>query len=131
MFRIFLAIAIAITLCFGDIEWVDSLKKAKEQSHQTKKPIFILASVDGCPYCKMMREVILVDNELSQYIGNNFVPFLLYPAKAQYPKDAHIKGVPTILIYDENENKLSPNIEGLLTPKELLEKLKNIRIKIQ
>lgn len=127
LYKTILLISALATQLAAEIDWVYSLQSAKDRSYETKKPIMIFAATKSCPYCVMMKDVVLTDEKISSYISNNFVAFLLYPRAGEYPKNANIKGVPTLLFYDVNENKISQNIEGLLDPSELMNKLKAIK----
>ncbi len=129
MFRIALSLLLSITISFAEIEWISSLKKAKEISLQTKKPILIFVATKTCPYCIEMKSTVLTDRDVVSYISNNFVPFLLYPSTGQFPKNANIEGVPTLMFYDAQEKKLAPNIVGLIEKDELLENLKGLNLK--
>lgn len=129
MFRIVFTLLAIMTLAFCEIEWIGSLAEAKKQSKKLKKPILVFATVESCPYCVIMKNTTMSDEKVLQYISNNFVPFLLYPSKGEYPRGSNIDGVPTIMVYDYNENKLAPNIAGLMGPDELLERLQGINKK--
>ena len=122
---VFLSIALCASFSFGcDISWKNSLVAAKKTAAISKKPIMVFVSSPTCPYCTMMSETTLGDESVCELVNEKFVPLIVIDGSAEMPKNAKVRGVPTILFVDSTENEVAQKIIGLRTKTDFLNDLK-------
>lgn len=115
----------ALTLFAADFEWYkykEGLQKAKELN----RPIFIMISQKGCVTCEYMDDVAFENEELVDFVENNYIPIKLDIKEA---KEVGLKayGTPTFYFLRPDGTKIGRPIAGGATAKVFLEKLKEIK----
>ncbi|MRI58025.1 MAG: hypothetical protein C6H99_00790 [Epsilonproteobacteria bacterium] len=85
---------------FAAIEWQNDFYKAHEASLKSGKPLFVFIERHNppCRWCQLMKKRTLGDEEIANYINENFIPVKLVREKRDYPKELYPKYVPTIYV---------------------------------
>jgi thioredoxin-related protein len=123
--NIFLSVALCASFSFGcDLNWTNSLAMAKTASVTTKKPIMVFVSSPTCPYCTMMSETTLQDKTVCELVNAKFIPLIVSDGSSEMPKNAKVRGVPTILFVDSVENEVAQRVIGLRSRDDFLNDLK-------
>ncbi len=125
MKKIAACLVLAASFSFGcDIKWQNSIAAAKKISGATQKPIMVFVTSPTCPYCTIMSEATLKDEEVCELINSKFVPLVAIDGGKDIPKNSKILGVPTILFVDSKEGELSQKIVGLRSKDDFVKELK-------
>lgn len=77
-----------------------------------------------CPYCTIMSEATLKDEEVCELINSKFIPLVAIDGSKDVPKNSKVLGVPTILFVDSKESELSQKIIGLRSKDDFIKELK-------
>lgn len=96
-----------------EIEWLESVEKAKEIAQEENKLIYVDFNADFCVWCQKLEEETYKNNEVITLINKNFVPVFFDLDKEenkkiykeeyrQYVQDS----LPTMLILDSNGKPL-------------------------
>jgi len=107
-----------------EIKWQNSLDVAKKASTKTKKPIMVFVSSPTCPYCTMMHETTFEDESVCELVNSKFVPLIVFDGSADMPKNSRVRGVPTIIFVDSNENEIAQKVVGLRNKNDFLSDIK-------
>ena len=125
--RVFLFFLLSLALLAADFDWVESLQKAKVLAKKEHKPIMLMIDQKGCHMCEYMDEVTFENEDVVDFVEENFIPLKLNIDKA---KRAGFKayGTPTFYFLDAKASPLLPRpLAGAATPKVFLETLKKIK----
>jgi thioredoxin-related protein len=115
----------ATSFSFGcDIKWQNSIATAKRLSQAERKPIMVFVTSPTCPYCTIMSEATLKDEEVCELINSKFIPLVAIDGSKDVPKNSKVLGVPTILFVDSKESELSQKIIGLRSKDDFIKELK-------
>jgi len=79
----------------------EAIVKAKKEN----KMIMLIMTKSGCPWCKKLEEIVLVEPEVKGRIHKEFVAVLLDRDKDIYPKYYEIKYTPTVYFIDANSEE--------------------------
>ena len=127
--KISLAFFLLSSFCFGcEIKWQNSLDAAKKSSAKTKKPIMAFVSSPTCPYCTIMHETTFEDESVCELVNSKFVPLIVLDGSTDMPKNSRVRGVPTIVFVDSNENEIAQKVVGLRNKNDFLN---DIKLRIQ
>lgn len=125
MWKLFLTIAtIAFTGLWSDqdssrLQWLTSYDEALSQSKSNSKPILLFfTGSDWCGWCHKLEKEVLNTSEFSDLAGQEFIfvtlDFPLYKAtdskaseqNKKLQKKYDVKGFPTIVLIDKNEQSI-------------------------
>ncbi len=126
MVRLLLFLA---AVAFGaDFDWVGSYQEALKLSQKEHRPIMVMISQKDCPTCEYMEDVAFEDEDVVEFVENNFIPLKLDLQEAkEYGLKAY--GTPTFYFLNSQGKKLTRALVGGATAKVFLEKLKEIKAK--
>ncbi|MDX1812897.1 MAG: thioredoxin family protein [Gammaproteobacteria bacterium] len=100
--------------------------QANLEQKKTKKPLLLFFYTDWCPNCRKLRENVLSQNDVNQYL-ENLIPVKINPETGklenQISNEFKVMGYPTILMILPSEKVL--NIRGLsnITPEKFITRL--------
>jgi len=102
------------------VQWTTNYDEALQSAKSQNKPIVMLfTGSDWCTYCKKLEREALDTPEFSQAAGSDFVFLKLdYPMRTKLDEKTtkqnqelktrfDIRGYPTVLIIDANQNKIA------------------------
>ncbi|BAF70224.1 thioredoxin family protein [Nitratiruptor sp. SB155-2] len=123
-----LILLFAVALFAAEFDWIESYEKALKLAKKEHKPIMVMISQKNCITCQYMDDVAFENEELAEYVENNFIPLKIKLKDA--PKhNLKAYGTPTFYFLNEKGEKLTRALVGGATAKVFLEKLKEIKEK--
>jgi thiol:disulfide interchange protein len=105
---------------------IDDWDKALADSKKENKPIYVEFYTTWCGYCKVFKKKTLSNEEVKQYLSDNFIAVLMDAEKGQgiaAAKKYGVNGYPTHAVIDV-DGKLKGNTYGYLKPTPFLNWLK-------
>ncbi len=106
-----------------DSDWY-SFEEGLKISKEENKPMFVFVASPNCPFCAKMRDEVLSDPEVFEYIKKNFVPVYVDVSKDKTP--IKVFAYPAfVVIYNE---KIVDAWGGYAAKELFLKKLKSIKI---
>ncbi len=120
---------LAFSLFAADFDWILSLQKAKEIAKRRHKPIMVMIYQKGCHMCEYMDEVTFESEPVVEFVQMQFVPVKLQVNEAA-KEGLKAYGTPTFYFLDEKGERVTRPLVGAAAPKLFLEKLKQIKGKI-
>lgn len=86
--------------------WESDWDVAVHQSKETGKPALILFTADWCPACKQFEGDTLANEEVQQYLRDNYTLVLVDLTKRQGPNNERarefgVRSIPTLILYDQ------------------------------
>ncbi len=125
MKKIFLILSLFATFSFANMtEWIEDFEEAKQIAKEDDKPIFVFFEMDKCGVCRYMKNNVLDDGEVFDYLDSHFVSYKHNVANKPYPLDLKVFGTPTMYFLDSDGNKIGPEIIGGKKTPYFLEELK-------
>lgn len=123
--KIFFAVSLLASFSFGcEIGWNHSLASAKKASATSKKPIMVFVTSMTCPYCTIMSETALADEDVCGLVTAKFIPLVVIGNSDEMPKKSRVMGVPAVLFVDAAENEIAARVVGVRSAKDFLNDLK-------
>lgn len=113
MIKILLTSFICISSMFATINFEKDYKKALEQSKLENKKLFIMVSSKTCPECNYMKKHIFTQDEVSNYINENFIAMEFDIKDEKIPKQMQFWGIPRFYISNDGENVLKKKMGGM------------------
>lgn len=98
-----------------------AIQKAKNQN----KEVMMVYSAVWCPECEYMKEVVLKDKEIVNYVQKRYIVLFLDIQKDELPKQYKYIGIPTFFFIDKNKEEKNQIIGGDKASK-FLKKLKDL-----
>jgi thiol:disulfide interchange protein len=102
--------------------WLTELADALEGGRSQGSPVFVLATVDWCPWCVKLDENVLVDERVLDALEGVVCARLNGDDNDQLPYDYDFDIYPTTLIF-RPDGQFHTKIEGYHDPDEYLEQL--------
>ena len=120
-----LIIFFAISLIASELKIEHDFSAAIQKAKNQDKKIMMLYSAAWCPECEYMKEVVLKDKEVANYIQKRYIVLLLDIQKDKLPKKYKYIGIPTFFFIDKNGKEKNKIIGGDKASK-FLKKLKDL-----
>ncbi|RLI78924.1 hypothetical protein DRP05_05550 [Archaeoglobales archaeon] len=111
------------TANFDENGWY-SYDEGLRVSRELNKPMLIFISSPTCPFCLKMREDILSDSEVKEYINTNFVPVYIDVSKEKPP--FNVFSYPTFVVF--YNGKVIDSWAGYAGKELFLKKLKSVKV---
>ena len=125
MKKIFLILSLLGTLSFANMtEWIEDFDEARQMSQEENKPLFIFFEMDKCGVCRFMKNNVLDDGEVFDYLDSHFISYKHNVANKPFPIDFEVFGTPTMYFLDKNGKKLGVEIVGGKKQPQFLKELK-------
>lgn len=104
---------LAVSLVFGvEIHWAKDYESALIHAKDINKPVLMLVDRINCPYCELLKEDVLSDSSIIDFINKNFIPVHVLQNDGTYPQDIYsVLGTPTtFFISPEGKKSFNPII---------------------
>jgi thioredoxin-related protein len=112
MKNILLILLFTFQLYATQIFWYDSYKDAQEESIDTGKPMLIFMSQEGCGSCEYMEDIVLVDDEVSEYIDKHYIAAHLDIHANDAPMQLQIPVTPVFHFLNSDGSELKDAVIG-------------------
>ena len=101
-----------------------SFEEGLRISKKENKPMFVFISSPNCPFCAKVRDEVLSDHEVEEYIKKNYVPVYIDVGKEKSP--IRVFAYPAfVIIYND---KIVDAWGGYASKELFLQKLKSVKI---
>jgi thioredoxin-related protein len=128
MKKIALAITLISTLLIGsELNTVDTYKEALDIAKDANKTVLFMTSIEGCPVCDYMKDVVFEKEKVINYLNQNYVMVIRDAETQSYPKQFHTRDMPTFYFINPKDEKeiRKPKVGGS-TPKKFLSVIKKV-----
>jgi uncharacterized protein YyaL (SSP411 family) len=115
----------------GKVNWAMSYDLAKQLAKQQNKLIMVDVALTTCPPCKYLATKVYTDDEVADYINENFIPVFYLADQDRLPTEiqTYFTGsTPTIMFIKPN-GELFYSFIGARPPKMFLKILKDVNEK--
>ncbi len=112
----------------GKVNWAMSYDLAKQLAKQQNKLIMVDVALSHCPPCKYLATKVYTDDEVANYINNNFIPVFYLADQDRLPAEVQnyfTGSTPTILFIKPN-GELYYSFIGARPPKTFYKILKDV-----
>jgi len=100
--------------------YLSNFNEAIELAKKENKMVMLIMTEDGCPWCENLKERVLIQEEVSHRIKNEFIALILNKDMDIYPSYYETKYTPTTFFIDaQTQEEVWSNI-GYVNPKEFL-----------
>jgi len=126
MKKITLTLALLSTLIIaGKLTTIDTYKKALNVAKDTNKTILFMTSIEGCPVCDYMKDVVFEKKKVIDYLKENYVVVIRDAETEVYPKRFYTRDMPTFYFVNPTSEKeiRKPKVGGS-TPEKFLSVIK-------
>lgn len=105
--------------------WYDSINEGTAQAEAAGKPMLVLYTADWCPPCKMLIKQTFPDEQVAQYLADNYILIKIDMTDRDSPnqaiaRDYDVKSIPTMIIYTSQGIEID-HLSGFIGPREFLE----------
>ena len=121
-----LAIILIIVLSNSVFASDNKFDVALQKANKNNKEVLMMYSAVYCPECEYMKEVVLKDPKIANYIKQRFVVIIIDVDKDKLPKGFDHMGIPYFFVIDKSGKKIGEIIGGSKTDK-FLKKLEAIK----
>ena len=115
--------ALVVSLFAHELQYEHTLNQALQKAKQQNKEVMMMYSAVWCPECNYMKEVVLKDSKVVNYIQKRYVVLILDIQNDELPKGFDYIGIPTFFIVDA-QAKLKHKINGGNKASKFLKQLK-------
>ena len=98
---------------FKPIDFEKDYKVALEKAKAENKALFIMVSSKSCPECNFMKKHVFTNNDVSNYVKNNYVAFEFDVSDKSIPKQMEFWGIPRFYFSNDGENVLKKKMGGM------------------
>ena len=95
MKRIAVLLAMTASLLMAELNWADSYDAALAKAQKEGKMVMVMLSMEGCPACEYMQDVVFNDDKVVEELQMGFVPVYFDIHKESVPKGLGYIGTPT------------------------------------
>lgn len=128
MFKILVLIFLSLFLNANELVYSSNFEQAKIESNKTGKVILVIYTLDGCPACEYMKDVVFEHPTIKNDLINNFILLELDVKNKEQKIDGFEPfATPTIYFTKSNGIKIGRQIVGASTPQIFKEKLREIK----
>ena len=118
--------SIFLSPLFGDeINWVNTLNKAKELAKSENKLIMLMITKPNCRACDFMKYATFENEAVIDEVNKHYIPVLLN--KSELTERIFIRGTPTFKFYTPQGKRLKYTLIGGINYKKFEPKLRNLR----
>ena len=101
------------------IHWQKYSDVALVVSRESKKPVLLYFTLDGCPACELMNTETLRDPKVVYYINNNFVPIKIDASNSDLLDKYGVTSFPTIVMLSSKNNAPFHRLSGAINSRQL------------
>ena len=126
MKNIALIFTLLSTLLYSnELTIINTYKKALSIAKDNNKTVLFMTSIDGCPVCHYMKDIVFEREEVIEYLRENYVVVIRDAETQKYPKRFYTRDMPTFyFINPKNEKEIRLPKSGGSTPEKFLSVLK-------
>ena len=95
MKKIAILLMMAASLLMAQLDWSGSYDAALERAQKEGKLVMVMLSMEGCPACEYMQDVVLDDDNVVTELEMGFVPVYIDIKKDKVPAGLGYIGTPT------------------------------------
>jgi len=112
-------------LLSGELKTVDTYKKALSIAKDTNKIILFMTSIEGCPVCSYMKDIVFKKEKVIDYLNQHYIVVIRDAETQVYPNKFYTRNMPTFYFIDPTDEKeiRKPKIGGS-TPEKFLSIIK-------
>jgi len=107
-----LVFALGMSLFAQGLQYEHEFNKALQKARQQNKEVMMMYSAVWCPECNYMKDVVLKDKEVLDYIQKHFIVLTLDIQKDKLPEGFDYIGIPTFFFIDKNATERHKIIGG-------------------
>jgi len=112
MKKLLLLPLLSLQLIAASIYWHDSYKDALEEAKEENKPMLIYMSQSGCKACEMMEDKVLNQENITQYLDDNYICAHLDIHDNDAPKALKVPYTPVFHFLDKDGNVIKESYIG-------------------
>lgn len=122
MKKILLILVLLNTLIIGgELKTVETYKKALDIAKDANKTILFMTSIESCPVCNYMKDVVFEKEKVINYLNQNYIMVIRDAEKETYPKRFYTRDMPTFyFINPKSEKEIRAPKAGGSTPEKFL-----------
>ena len=126
--KIFLLLILLTPFIFANgLKTVDTYQEALKIAKQENKIILFMTSIEGCPVCDYMKDIVFEKEEVINFLDKNYVVVIKDAETQIYPQKFYTRDMPTFYFIDPTDEKeiRAPKVGGS-TPEKFLTVLENV-----
>jgi thioredoxin-related protein len=111
----------------NELKTVDTYQEALKIAKQENKIILFMTSIEGCPVCDYMKDIVFEKEEVINFLDKNYVVVIKDAETQIYPQKFYTRDMPTFYFIDPTDEKeiRAPKVGGS-TPEKFLTVLENV-----
>jgi thioredoxin-related protein len=122
-----LSIVLVASVKAEGIRWYTDADDAWTEVDQAGRPLMVLVTRQGCPFCVRMKNSTLADPLVVQVVNAEFVALRVDQQEdPAFVRDLGIKAFPTLLIISPDD-KLVDRVKGYMNADQTRQRLENAR----
>ncbi|NWF65997.1 MAG: thioredoxin family protein [Campylobacterales bacterium] len=118
---------LSLTLFASELKFYNSMDTSLIDAKKSEKNILLFLTQEGCPACEYMKDVVLEDEVVKNYLLNNFLVVEYDINKDGTPKGFKAYGTPTIYFLDSDKKEIAKKVVGARQKSDFLEILKKVK----
>lgn len=108
-------------LCANELKTIDTYKQALTIAKDQNKTVLLMTSIEGCPVCDYMKDIVFEREQVINYLDENYVVVIKDAEKERYPKRFYTRDMPSFYFVDPtNEKEIRAPKRGGSTPEKFL-----------
>ncbi len=112
---------ISTALFANELKSLNSYKDAINIAKSQNKLVILMTSIDSCPVCGYMKDIVFEREKVLEYLNKNFVVVIKNVERDRYPKRFHTRDMPTFYFIDpDGEKEVSKPYVGGAKPEKFL-----------
>ena len=126
MKKIVALLAMSASLLMAQLGWADSYDAALSTAQKEGKLVMVMLSMEGCPACEYMQEVVFDDDNVVKELQSGFVPLYIDIHKDSIPKGLGYIGTPTFHFLTAEGTKVG-RLDGGANVADFTEQIRTIK----
>lgn len=129
VFRTFFIVLALVVLSFGaELNWQTSYEQAKIEAKKQNKLVMLFFTMDGCPACEYVKDVVFENHDVIEYLSHYFVLLSRDVKNPSHNIDGFdVYGTPTIYVVKPDGTKVGRQLVGAAPAKVFIEKMREYK----
>ncbi len=128
--KYFLIVLFLTTSLFSsEIKWSNNYHMSRQKAKKENKNILLFISSKDNPFCDYMKEDTFLNDKIIDYINQDYIAVELSIEDRTLPKSIEIFSAPSVYFLNPMGKKIYRRIVGLVTSKQIIFFLEQIRKK--
>ncbi|NPA10868.1 MAG: thioredoxin family protein [Epsilonproteobacteria bacterium] len=117
----------------GKVNWAMSYDMAKNLAQKEHKLIMVDVALSHCPPCKYLATQVYTDDDVANYINQNFIPLFYLADKDRLPAEVqnYFTGSTPTIMFIKPSGELFYSFIGARPPKAFLRILQDVNAKFR